>query len=174
MNLLPQDVFIMLKLAVSGQQKWTYHGIGHELAMSPSMVHDGVKRATKARLYDSVGKRPIRTALLEFIIHGVKYAFPPDIGAVTRGVATAHSSLFFKDSFYTDPDAGYVWPNPKGADRGMSLSPLYKSASAIASKDQVFYQTLCMVDAIRIGRAREVELASKCLNDLIKASERQS
>ena len=65
MNLLPQDVLIMIKLAVSRREGWTYNRIAHELDMSPSMAHSGVKRATTSSTW--------RTLLIRIVIGpGVK------------------------------------------------------------------------------------------------------
>ena len=46
------------------------------------------RRAVAARLMTdakSASGRPIREALKEFLLHGVKYAFPPERGELTRG-----------------------------------------------------------------------------------------
>ena len=36
--------------------------------------------------------RPIYAALLEFLVHGVKYAFPPKRGALNRGMRTGYAA----------------------------------------------------------------------------------
>ena len=168
MNLLPQDVLIMIKLAVSSHEGWTYNKIAHQLDMSPSMAHSGVKRATQARLFDPNRKRPRRKALEEFLIHGVKYSFPPDIGSMTRGIPTAFASPALRNHFAYDSEDIYVWPHPKGQERGISFSPLYKSIPEVAMKDKKLYAALGLVDAIRLGRAREIMLAEKLLVDMLK------
>jgi len=45
--------------------------------------------------------------------------------------------------------------------RGYEFSPLYKSAPAAAMRDKDLYAMLSLLDAIRDGRARERELATK-------------
>ena len=168
MNLLPQDVLIMIKLAASSREGWTYNKFAHELDMSPSMVHSGVKRATQARLYDPNRKRPRRKALEEFLIHGIKYAFPPDIGSLTRGIPTAFASPAFEGHLSYDPEEIYVWPYAEGSHRGVSFSPLYRSVPEIALKDERLYSALGLVDALRLGRARESKLAEKLLADMLR------
>jgi hypothetical protein len=168
MNLLPQDVLIMIKLAVSSSEGWTYNKIAHELDMSPSMAHSGVKRATQARLFDPNRKRPRRKALEEFLVHGMKYAFPPDIGSLTRGIPTAFASPAFEGHLSYDPEEIYVWPYSEGSHRGISFSPLYRSVPEIALKDETLYSALGLVDALRLGRARESKLAEKLLVDMLK------
>ena len=86
MILKPQDIFIMLKLVVRNGSEWSYPVLAHELSMSASEVHAGVKRAVAAKLMDMHRKLPVKSNLLEFLIHGVKYAYPPDHGGLTRGM----------------------------------------------------------------------------------------
>lgn len=60
--------------------------------MSLSEVHAAVRRALAARLYDDMRRMPIREALQEYLIHGVKYACPPDRGGPTRGIPTSYAA----------------------------------------------------------------------------------
>jgi len=160
---------MMLKLALSVPDNWTYDKVAYELGMSPSMAHSAVKRSAQARLYDVSRKRPRRKALEEFLIHGVKYAYPPDIGTVTRGIPTAFASPLLRNEFAqgsSEVDV-YVWPHPEGEQRGIELSPLYSSVPEIARRDQALYAALGLLDAIRIGRARERQLAEKLLLEML-------
>lgn len=169
MNLLPQDVLVMLKLAVSPDPWWTYATIAHELGVSSSMAFSSVKRATQARLYNTHEKRPRRKALEEFLVHGVKYAFPPEVGAITRGIPTAFAASRFKEEFGPfgeDPEI-YVWPHPTGEHRGMALSPLYKSVPEAVENDLALYDILAVLDAIRIGRAREQRHAEDLIREML-------
>lgn len=168
MNLLPQDVLVMLKLAVSPPLEWSYDRLAYQLGMSPSMAYSAVKRSGQAGLYDPSRKRPRKEALLEFIIHGVKYVFPPDIGAMACGVPTAFVSPGMQASAPTDP-AGeyYVWPYPHGEHRGVSLSPLYRSVPEIARHDAAMHTALGVLDSIRIGQESERELAGQLLSEML-------
>ena len=165
MNLLPQDILIMVKLTLSAPRDWSYNTIAYELSMSPSMAFSAVKRASQSGLFD---KKPRRKPLEEFLIHGVKYAFPPDIGSITRGIPTAFASPALRDHFAFDPENIYVWPYSRGHERGISFSPLYKSIPEIATKDEKIYTALGLIDAIRLGRARESNLAEKLLIEILR------
>lgn len=169
MNLLPQDVLVMLKLALAAPQTWTYDRVAYELGLSPSMVHSAVRRATQARLFDGQLRRPRRKALEEFLVHGVKYAYPADLGPVTRGVPTALASPLLRDRFAHGDDAAdiHVWPHPQGAARGVALSPLHRSVPGVAGRDETLYAALGLLDAIRIGRARERDLAATLLREML-------
>jgi hypothetical protein len=161
MNLKPQDIFILLKLIALGEGQWSYASLAGDLFMSTSEIHAGIKRAVAARLMDSQRGRPLKKSLAEFLIHGVKYAFPPDHGGLTRGVPTGYAAPPLKDMISQPNEPPPVWPDPDGDTRGYEFSPLYKSVPRAASKDKILYELLAIVDAIRDGRAREREIAIK-------------
>jgi hypothetical protein len=161
MQLKPQDVVIMLKLIVWEDSEWSYPALSHELSMSTSEVHAGVKRAVAARLMDMHRKLPIKRNLLEFLIHGVKYAYPPDRGGVSRGLPTSYAAQPLKDLIMQTDDPPPVWPDPEGQVRGYEFSPLYSSVPHACKVDPKLYEILALVDAIRDGRARETQIAVK-------------
>lgn len=159
MNLKPQDIIILLKLVVLDDRPWSFSSVAAELAMSPSEVHGGIQRAAAARLYDPHRKVPILGALLEFLVHGVKYAFPPERGALTRGVPTGYAASPLNRLIAQSDDPPPVWPCADGSVRGYEFTPLYRSVPKAAMKDGALYELLALVDAIRDGKARERELA---------------
>ena len=161
MILKPQDIFIMLKLVVWDRSEWSYPVLSHELSMSASEVHAGVKRAAAARLMDMDRKIPVNSNLLEFLIHGVKYAYPPDRGGITRGMPTGYAAQPLRDLIMQPDEPPPVWPDPEGQVRGYEFSPLYSSVPHACRVDQKLYELLALADAIRDGRARERKIAIK-------------
>jgi len=160
MILKPQDVFILLKLIVIRNKNWSYSFLADELYMSKSEVHSGIRRTTIAKLFDANRKQPIKKALDEFLIHGVKYAYPPDIGSLTRGIPTSYAGPPLDRMIRQPSEKPPVWPDPDGQTQGYSFSPLFKSVPKAASIDADLYELLVLVDAIRGGRAREREIAT--------------
>jgi hypothetical protein len=161
MVLKPQDIVILLKLITIGDRQWAFGSLANELSMSPSEVHSGIGRAAAARLFDPQRKVPIIRALLEFLVHGVKYAFPPDKGSITRGVPTSYAAPPLDSLIVQSDEPPPVWPDPEGKVRGYEFSPLYRSVPKAVAHDQALYELLALVDAIRDGRAREREIAVK-------------
>ncbi len=159
MVLKPQDVFILLKLIARDRNDWSYQSLASELFMSVSEVHAGIKRATAAKLMDDYRKMPVKKALEEFLIHGVRYAFPPTRGELTRGVPTGYAAPPLSGHFQKSEEPPPVWPDPEGETRGFEFSPLYKSAPKAAAIDNGLYELLTLVDAIRDGGARERRMA---------------
>lgn len=164
--LKPQDVLVMLKLVALGQRPWSYARLAVDLGMSPSQLHSAVRRALAAQL--AVKKENTITPhirnLEEFLVHGLRYVFVPQLGQPTRGMPTSHAAPPLAAHFAGSAELPPVWPDPEGTARGVAFSPLYKLAPQAARADPALYELLVLVDAIRGGRARERNLAIKELS----------
>lgn len=160
--LKPQDLLVALKIAVNDERPLTFAELGHELSISTSEVHAASQRAEMSRLLtrDFGQLRADRLSLQEFILHGVKYAFPALMGSVTRGMATGIAAAPLKDLFAQSEELISVWPDSDGTVRGLSLQPLYPSVPAAARADSHLYEVLVLIDALRAGTAREREIAA--------------
>jgi hypothetical protein len=165
MVLKPQDVYVALKIASTGS-RGPYAQLANELAMSSSEVHASVKRAQSAKLIHGpeLQNRPNLAALEEFLVHGLKYAFPAERGELTRGVPTSYAAQPLRDVIGQGNDPVPVWPHPQGKQRGIALKPLYRTAPDAAMRDHVFYEYLALADALRDGRARERKYAGQELH----------
>jgi len=113
----------------------------------------------------------LKAALQEFLIHGVKYAFPAERGELTRGIPTAHAAAPLKREISAGNEPPPVWPSAMGKTRGDSFAPLYKTVPEAALRDPFLYQMLALLDAIRDGRSRERQLAEQELKIRLKAPE---
>jgi len=163
-GLLSQDIVVLAKLVTYGGGRPPIAQVAADLALSPSQVHGALKRLERSRLVDSHTGRPLLRAVEEFLIHGVKYAFPAQRGEATRGMPTAYAAPPLSDHIAKDADIPPVWPDPEGKMRGVTLEPLHKAALKAARKDPVLYELLALLDALRDGRARERKLAEKELS----------
>lgn len=168
MELKPQELLVLFKVAAHPQQAWTYAALAESLFISPGEAHASVKRAKIAGLATAgEGKRwtPVRAALLEFALHGARYAFPAIIGAAKRGVPTAYGTSPLASLINSTPGNVPVWPHAQGTARGPSVTPIYRTAPQAALADPILHEWLALLDALRIGRARERELAQKLLSE---------
>ena len=156
----PQDLLVCLKILVLGHLP-PYAELGKSLGMSASGTHDAVKRARRAGLLDPITLQANRSALEEFMIHGVRYAFPTEQGPRTRGIPTSHAAAPLNKELAFDEQDVPVWPHPEGPMRGYELRPLCRSAADAALKDPQLYEWLALLDALRAGKARERELAAQ-------------
>lgn len=166
-----QDIALLLKLAIQHGPQPQSKDVAESLSISPSEVSKSLRRCVDAGLLHIAGsdKRVNRSGLLEFLVHGLKYAFPPVRGSMARGVPTAASAEPLKSRFLEEKEPPAVWPWAEGKVRGISLAPLYKGAPKAALQDPKFYSVMALCDAIRGGRARERNLAVELLKDAIHA-----
>ncbi len=175
MALKPQDIVVALKLCgYAGGSRSSYLQIGAELSMSPSEIHGAVRRLKLAGLINGkeMDEAPNLTALEEFLFHGVKYSFPAEFGALTRGMPTSYATAPLNLRIKAGDDPVPVWPDADGTVRGVSLKPLYKTVPAAAKRDPLLYSRLALVDAIRSGRARDRQIAQQeLIKSLNKANE---
>jgi len=153
------DIGVALGLAVQeAGPRETYSRLGRTLGLSASTVHAAVLRLQAAGLLLPGSRRPNRTALREFLVHGVRYVFPPAIGSAARGVPTAHAGPPLREHF--DPTDPMVWPDANGSLVGTALAPLYPGATMLPERAPRVYRLLTLVDALRVGRARERAVAT--------------
>jgi hypothetical protein len=160
-GLLSQDVVVLAKLISQGGSRPSMARLAADLSLSPSQVHASLKRLERSRLIGPQHGRPLLRASEEFLVHGVKYAFPARRGEATRGMPTAYAAPPLSDHIAKSADLPPVWPDAEGDVRGMTLEPLHKAAPKAARKDPGLYELLALVDALRDGRARERQIAER-------------
>ena len=154
----PQDVVILLKLLLLEKENWTFATLAKDLNMSTSTLFMALNRASLSGLYHATTRTVNRDALLEFLIHGFKYVFPASPGKLAKGIPTAHSANPLAQQIVAEKDA-YVWKSAYGTIRGQVIEPLYASVPLLAQKDAPLYELLSLTDALRVGKAREKNIA---------------
>ena len=94
MSLKPQDVVVAMKLCSYPGPRPAISVVAADLGLSPSEVHAAIKRLQQSRLLHGpeMQDRPNVSNLEEFLLHGLKYAFPAEHGEVTRGVPTSYAA----------------------------------------------------------------------------------
>jgi hypothetical protein len=176
MNLKPQDLVVALKLFGYASGRPPISIVASDLGLSPSEVHGAIQRLRNSKLLHgpALKDKPNISGLEEFLVHGLKYAFPAEHGEVTRGIPTSYAAEPLKSELAASNDLPPVWPWSDGETRGVGLEPLYKSVPHAALRDPALYQLLALVDAIRDGRARERNLAERDLVYRLRSSHGES
>lgn len=154
----PHDVIILLKIASLQNEPWLAKDLAFDLGISQSEVSESLNRSALAGLISKDKKFVMRKSLMEFIRFGLKYVYPEKPGAIVRGMPTAHSALPLKDLIAESEP--YVWPDAEGVTSGQKIEPLHPKAPWACKKDPKLYELLSLIDAIRVGKAREQEIAS--------------
>lgn len=154
----PQDIVVLLKIISLNHDNWKNSDLAYSLQISPSEISEVLNRCKIAGLIDAKKRTVHINSFKEFLIYGLKYVFPAEPGAVVRGIPTAHSAYPINEYIASGNDI-YVWPYAQGTQRGQAIAPLYVSLPAVVQDDPRLYELLVITDTIRIGRAREIQIA---------------
>lgn len=161
----PQDVVLLLKLLIEEGNPLNQISMAKALSMSQSEVSESLARSGYARLLFEKDRKVAREPLMDLLQYGIPLVFPQQQGNVTRGIPTAHSAAPLKNLIQSDEQ--YVWPYAKGHVRGYGIQPLYSPILPVIEQDRELYELLALVDALRVGRAREKNLAVDLLKKKI-------
>lgn len=170
--LKPHDIVVALKLLQATEESVpTYAELASALKMSASEAHSSVARGLEAGLLrkplpDSARTMPIpvRVALAEFLVSGLKYVWPAVRGPVMRGIPTAGSVPAVASLLgMPQPELPLVWPHAEGTLRGESVEPLYPRAASVVAGDAALHEWLALTDILRLKTGREASLAAAAI-----------
>lgn len=165
-SLRPFDIAVALRLLLSPEER--YEPLAEALVTSTSAVHRAVARLQLSGLCKPASRTLARPAFREFLLHGVRYAFPAVHGPERTGLATAWShpdvAMLFTDG---DAPRPLVWASDRGTARGESLVPLFPNLPAVAARDPKLHELLALVDAVRAGGAKERRTAGDALGERV-------
>lgn len=164
--LKPQDILVALKLVTA--ESWTYTTLSATLGLSLGECHHCIKRLASCHLYDGRSRAIHTPEFTEFLLHGVRYAFPAERRGMATGLPTAWGRAPLRDEQTADDDIP-VWPSPEGTVRGWELTPLYPSVPFAASQDERLYELLALVDGLREGDEGQRVIAGKLLDERLSA-----
>lgn len=181
-----QDIVVLLKLVslhdqekergvealrseARGEDPFSVRNLESTLGISKTEVNASINRSLTSgiaiRDQETGRAKPSRRNLLNFIVYGLKFAFPAKLGAMQRGIPTAFAAPVLKDALISGGRYIYVWPYASGRDMGQSVTPLFKSVPEAVQKDDRLYEYLALADAIRLGNQREAGLAAEHLSE---------
>jgi hypothetical protein len=166
LTLRPSDVAVALLLARTPGAH--YKDLARVLHLGVAEVHRGVRRLELARLAQVGERRVNRQAVLEFLVHGVRYVFPAVLGPEAQGVPTAAMAPSLIEKLPGGPAA--VWQKTEGKTRGASVVPLYRAAPDAALQDAQLYRALALVDVLRLGELKERRLAQGLLDEALSGT----
>ncbi len=166
----PLDILILLKIISLWGKDWYQTDIAKSLGISQSEVSKSLHRLKISWLLAPNTSTVVMSEnVLEFLKHGIRFVYPQWPGAIVRGIPTAHSSSVLKNEIISNDH--FVWPYAKGTVKGQSIIPLYHTVPKAVLTDNNLYQLLALVDAIRIGNARDKKISFKKLEKRILLGE---
>lgn len=183
MTMKSQDIVVLMKLASLQEQEFSgsesapsakedpfsVRGLESSLGISKTEVSASLKRSIESGL--AIRERASnrvklnRRDLYNFIVYGLKFVFPAKPGAMTRGISTAFAAPVLEGLVMSAGEYIYVWPHAHGKEMGQSVEPLFKSVPEAIEKDARLYEYLALIDAIRLGKQRETNIATKQLEE---------
>ncbi len=171
LHLKPQDLVVALRIATWRDRSWTQAELARSIHLSPAEVHQSLRRLEACHLYRRLPRKVDREALVEFLAGGLRHVFPAMLSGTGVGLPTAHSAAPLADKLLAEEEDTLVWPvaSAPHALRGRILAPLHASVPRAAAEDPALYEVFALVDALRIGRARERALARAALAERLAA-----
>lgn len=152
-----QDMVILLKIAALREKEWFVKDLAFSLDISQSEVSESLNRSKIAGLISADKRMLMKNNLLDFLEYGLRYVYPAELGAIQRGMPTAHNAPPLNNIILAEEF--YVWPWAEGEMRGQSIEPLHPGVPGACIKDPDLYELLALTDALRLGRAREKQKA---------------
>jgi hypothetical protein len=170
MSLKPLDIVVVLKAHLwADATPWSYERLSAAVGVSASQAHTALRRLSDAGLYRARDRSLRVHAFTGFAAHGIPYVFPTRPGSCARGMPTAHAAAPLNEQLVGG--VAYVWPGEGGVE-GLGIEPLHPSVPDAASRDPKLYAALALLDALRVGRVRERQLAVRALERLLAERDR--
>ena len=160
-----QDILVLVSL-MGDPADLAYAELGKRSRLSVSETHAAVKRLVECGLVKS-DRRLIRRNVIEFLSHGLKYAFPMKAsGRLAKGMPTAYAAPVAEDEFASTGIVP-VWSCEDGKVYGQAFEPIYATAPLAAGQDRGMYDRLALIDMLRGGRLRERMYAERKLKEML-------
>lgn len=154
----PQDIAVLLKIISLNNKNWKITDLANQLFLSQSEISEALNRCKISGLIDEDKKNIRLLSFLDFLKYGLKYVFPAIPGAVVKGIPTAHSALPLSNIIKSTNEI-YVIKDEDGYLKGESIEPLYKNIIYAVKQDSIFYEFISLIDCLRVGRVREINIA---------------
>ena len=161
-----QDIVVLAAIMGGQRQGASYAQLGAHACLSASEAHAAVKRLQTASLIGP-DRHVLKRNVLEFLIHGIQYAFPfRSTGVMAKGMPTSYAAPVADGAFAV---AGMcpIWRSPSGHMTGLAFEPLYATVPKAAAKDRELYDRLAVIDMLRGGRLRERRFAESKISEMI-------
>jgi hypothetical protein len=154
---------VLLKLISSGEPGTPVRDIASSIgSVSKSAVDVSLQRLKAHALIreGSSGRQINRLAARDLFEKAVQWIAPAVVGPYELGLATAYAAHPLADKLRSDEDEDpVVMPVAEGPCRGRAVTPIHRAAPGAAKRDEKLHELLSIVDALRIGRARDREVA---------------
>lgn len=169
------DVYVLVAVIVSLNNSPKLRRLSEFTGLSVSVIHRSLKQLKKSKLLVELmsGYEPSFRNIEEFLLCGFSYVFPEEKGKLVRGFATGIDGTSLKNQF-TETEYPAVWAHYEGNIKGFEVEPLHKAIPELIAKgrmNQELYELLALLDVLRIGQKREVDVAKNKIRSLLSKHE---
>lgn len=172
--LQPIDILVLLKMSVFEEDSG--HKLASELAIPQPAVQDSIARLEAVQLvmrYE--GKRHVNCILARgFLAHATRWIAPAVPGAVLRGFPTSHAARLMRTKFFagSEPYVIAVFSDEESPPaellaEGPSVEPIHPAVPRAISRDERLRDLITIVDAFRVGTARDRKVAAEVLMECL-------
>ena len=170
MFLKPQDTLLAVKYwsLKERNQESSVRSISETTGISVSEISKGAKRLKAARLLVERDRKLFieSKALFEWLGYGVRYAYANESTGYGRGMETSWNCPLL-ESEMVPPSPPIVWPVSGGNTEGAFIKPIHEAVPFAAKHDDQLYQMMSLIESIRMGKPRELEIARNLLLELL-------
>ncbi len=182
----PQDTLILLQyIAINSfinngegvkkgetepwEVKISYRYVSTECGVSVGEVSKAVNRLAKVKML-SISKDGVlvnKHNLTEWMLYGAKYAYSVEKEGYGRGFPTAWNCNLIESEMVI-PEVGVAWATDYRNDSDIKaelISPIYPSVPYASAKYHYIHKALALLDILRIGSRREVNIAERLLKE---------
>lgn len=161
----PADILILLKVAA--HEKASVRSIAVDLGLPPASVQKSLSRLQGSGLIVGRGRarRVNRLAARDFLIHASKWIAPASPGAFVLGIPTAYSAEPMSSKLFDGGEPVVIPVDDEQlkevAIKGRKVVPLHENVPRAVLRDPKLYKLVALVDALRMGRARDRRIAAE-------------
>ncbi len=151
----------------------THTSLAQAIGIQRSHFSESTSRLVAWRLYSSRRKVVSGPRFHEFLQSAFSWLFPVAVqDGVVRGVPVSHAGPVLQARMLaTQP---YVWPIGEESVpvdvpvvMGRAVKPIHRKVVAAALQFPRAYTILSLAEALRVGRAREINLAREALKEIL-------
>jgi len=169
------DVYALISFLVIGKQKVTLRDWEKSVGMSRASLARSLKQLKKSKLIVEMvgGDEPNFRNIEEFLLSGFPYVFAEEKGSLVRGFATGIDGSSLKKDF-VESEYPAVWAHYEGNIKGFEVEPLHKAIPELIAKGRMnpeLYELLALLDVLRVGQKREVDVAKNKIRSLLSKHE---
>ncbi len=161
---------------ISQKEQFTLRGLSSSLGISKTEISASLRRSIDNNLlvFNELQSSSIlslsetdwqvnRKALFDLIRYAIPYIYPIKQMGLNFGLATGFSAPALIKELTSAGILPYIWPSEYGTTYGQAIEPIYKTVPFASKYDAFIYNCFALIDAYRLGKAREKEIAIKYL-----------